>query len=143
MRRVRFKTARGFRSDGGRVSRVAPADPVLKVKSEHLEQAEFVSWFRKTFPEVRIFAIPNGESRSISSASRLKVEGVSAGVPDLFVPEWLLWVEMKRSQGGRVSREQKSWIDYLNIIGHCAIVCAGCSDARDKVMKFVEKGQIP
>ena len=142
MRRVRFKTARGFRSDGRRLPVVAPADPVLKVKSEHLEQAEFVSWFRKTFPEVRIFAIPNGESRSITSASRLKVEGVSAGVPDLFVPEWLLWIEMKRSQGGRVSREQKSWIDYLNIIGHCAIVCAGCGDARDKVMKFVEKGQI-
>lgn len=139
MRRVRFKTARGVRGNGGRLPSMEAADPVLRIKSEHLEQAEFVSWFRKTFPEVRIFAIPNGESRTISSASRLKLEGVSAGVPDLFIPEWLLWVEMKRSQGGRLSREQKSWIDYLNIIGHCAIVCAGCDEAREKVIKFCEK----
>jgi len=139
MRRVRLKTARGFRGDGGRVSVVAPANPVLKPKSEHLEQAEFVAWFRQTFPEIRIFAIPNGESRSISAASRLKVEGVSAGVPDLFVPEWLLWIEMKRSQGGRVSREQKIWLEYLNGIGHCAIVCEGFEEAKEKVTKFREK----
>jgi hypothetical protein len=38
------------------------------------------------------------------------MEGVSPGVPDLFIPDWLLWVEMKREKGGRVSPEQKDWI---------------------------------
>ena len=30
------------------------------VPSEHLEQREFVRWFRQTYKGVRIFAIPNG-----------------------------------------------------------------------------------
>ena len=38
-------------------------DPVL---TEHAEQALFVQWFRRTFPAVRIFAIPNGGGRSRS-----------------------------------------------------------------------------
>ena len=55
----------------------------MVVPTEHEEQREMVRWFRQTYPNVRIFAIPNGEKRSISVAARLKVEGVNAGVPDL------------------------------------------------------------
>ena len=70
-----------------------------------------------------------------------KLEGVSPGVPDLFIPAWNLWVEMKRSVGGRLSAEQKDWISYLQDVGHCAIVCAGCNDAQEKVRQF-EKGSV-
>ena len=47
-------------------------------RSEHLEQREFVSWFRQTFPGVLIHAIPNGGKRGRAEALRLKVEGVVA-----------------------------------------------------------------
>lgn len=105
-------------------------------KSEHEEQREFVQWFRQTFAGVRIFAIPNGGGRSKSEALRLKAEGVSAGVPDLFIPEWSLWVEMKRSSGGSVSAMQKDWIKYLSWIGHACIVARGFEDAKRQIKEM-------
>lgn len=100
--------------------------PVL---SEHIEQREYVQWFRQTYPGVRILAIPNGGARSPATAARLKVEGVCAGVPDLFVPEWGLWVEMKRETGGKVSKDQKDWLEYLDYCGYTVIVGLGKADA--------------
>lgn len=98
--------------------------------SEHLEQREFVSWFRKNHPGVRIFAIPNGGARSLATAGRLKAEGVSAGVPDLFIPAWLVWIEMKRVDGGTLRKKQKDWRDYLASLGHSVIVAHGQEDAK-------------
>jgi hypothetical protein len=84
-----------------------------------------------------IFAIPNGEKRSITVAKRLKAEGVVRGIPDLFIPEWRLWVEMKRKTGGRLSTEQKSMINYLQNIGYTVIVGIGAGDASRQVLEFV------
>ena len=107
-----------------------------RVRSEHLEQREFVSWFRKRWPSVRIFAIPNGGIRGATTGARLKAEGVSAGVPDLYVPAWKLWIEMKRERDYTVSQMQKDWIGYLQEIGDCAIVCRGFNDARTQVLTW-------
>ena len=101
--------------------------------SEHLEQVRLVSWFRKTYPSARIFAIPNGGGRSMAQGAALKAEGVTAGVPDLFVPAWGLWVEMKRSTGGVVSPVQRDWIAYLNGIGHQVIIGRGFEDAKRQI----------
>jgi hypothetical protein len=108
--------------------------PVL---SEHQEQALFVQWFRRTFPDVRIFAIPNGGWRSQAQAAKLKVEGVSAGVPDLLIPDGMIWVEMKRAKGGTVSAEQKDWHSYLRSIGHVVIVGYGADDAKTKTIAIM------
>jgi hypothetical protein len=101
-----------------------------RIPSEHEEQREVVKWFRQTFDGVRIFAIPNGGARSITTATRLKVEGVSAGVPDLYVPAWKIWIEMKRVKGGVVDKSQKDWHDYLKSIGDRVIVCRGADEAK-------------
>ena len=103
------------------------------MESEHLQQVRLVSWFRRTYPGVRIFAIPNGGHRGASQGAALKAEGVQAGVPDLCVPEWLLWVEMKREAGGVVSPVQKDWIEYLESIGHRVIVGRGFEDAKRQI----------
>jgi hypothetical protein len=103
------------------------------VPTEHEEQREFVSWFRRNHPGVRIFAIPNGGARSITTAARLKVEGVTRGVPDLFIPAWDTWVEMKRQKGGRVDEDQKDWHAYLEGIGHHVIIGKGAKDAAEQV----------
>ncbi len=87
-----------------------------------------------------IFAIPNGEKRAISVAKRLKAEGVVRGVPDLYVPAWKLWIEMKRASGGRLSPDQKEMINYLESIGNTVIIGKGASDASKKVLEFMEKG---
>lgn len=119
------------------------ARPVLNeapVRTEHVEQREFVSWFRKTYPAIRILAIPNGSQRSRTTGARLKAEGVVAGVPDLLVPAWNLWIEMKRADGGSVSTQQKDWHRYLESIDHTVLVCAGFSQAKEKVEELVKRG---
>ena len=103
------------------------------MESEHLQQVRLVAWFRRTYPGVRVFAIPNGGARSGVQGAALKAEGVQAGVPDLFVPAWLLWVEMKREAGGVVSLVQKDWISYLESIGHRVIVGRGFEDAKRQI----------
>ena len=115
--------------------RTQPSEPD-RLPSEHLEQREFVSWFRKRWPGVRIIAIPNGGIRGAAAGARLKAEGVSAGVPDLYIPSWKLWIEMKRQRDYTVSQKQRDWIDYLQKIGDCAIVCRGFSDARTQVLTW-------
>ena len=107
-----------------------------RIPTEHEEQREVVKWFRQTHRGVRIFAIPNGGQRSLATAARLKVEGVSAGVPDLHVPAWSLWIEMKRTKGGSVSAEQKDWIAYLEGVKHWCIVGKGADDAKAKITAF-------
>jgi len=107
-----------------------------RIPTEHEEQRELVRWFRQTWPGVRIFAIPNGGHRSPATAGRLKAEGVSSGVPDLFIPAWGLWVEMKRSKGGSLSAEQKDWITYLESVRFCCIVGKGADDAKGKLQAF-------
>ena len=112
-----------------------------KSPSEHQEQVGLVNWFRGRFEGVLIFAIPNGEKRAITVAKRLKAEGVVRGIPDLFIPEWNLWVEMKRVQGGRLSPEQKNMIGYLESIGQTVLVGKGAKHASELILKYIqEKG---
>jgi hypothetical protein len=114
------------------------ADVAGRVPTEHEEQREFVAWFRRQYEGVRIFAIPNGGSRSQREGGRLKLEGVSAGVPDLYIPAWHTWVEMKRQKGGILSAEQKDWRDYLQSIGDTCLVAKGCEDAQRQIIKKIE-----
>jgi hypothetical protein len=104
------------------------------MESEHLQQVRLVSWFRRQYPDIRIFAIPNGGGRSASQGASLKAEGVTPGVPDLFVPAWSMWVEMKREAGGVVSPVQRDWIAYLEGIGHRVIVGKGFEDAKRQIL---------
>lgn len=110
--------------------------------SEDQEQAWFVAWFRKTYPQYRIFAIPNGGGRSKAQGMLLKATGVVSGVPDLMIAAPAgryagLFVEMKVQKGGRVAPEQKDWIAYLESVGYCAKVCNGFEDARRCVEEYM------
>lgn len=59
--------------------------------------------------------------------------GVRRGVPDYLVVipnKGLVFVEMKRIKGGKVSPEQQHWIDQLNqLSGVEAKVCKGAEEA--------------
>jgi len=77
--------------------------------------------------------MPNGGHRGASQGASLKAEGVTPGLPDLFCPEWNLWVEMKREKGGIVSPVQRDWIQYLEGIGHRVIVGRGFEDAKRQI----------
>ena len=84
---------------------------------------------RQTHPGHWLFAIPNGGGRSKGQGGRMKAEGVSAGVPDLYIPSLRLWIEMKRTEGGSVAADQKKWHEYLRGIGDHVEVCRGRDEA--------------
>ena len=106
--------------------------------SETEEQEGFVNWFRSRFPGVLIYAIPNGGHRAMSTAKRLKADGVVSGIPDMHIPAWRLWVEMKRAKGGALSADQKAMIQHLEGIGHKVIVGRGAEDASAQVVAWIK-----
>lgn len=107
--------------------------------SEDHEQMMFVQWFRRTHPGVLIYAIPNGGARHPAVAMKMKCTGVTKGIPDLHVPAWSLWIEIKRQKGGTVSPEQKEQMTYLQSIGHTCLVCAGNEIAQQMTRAFVAR----
>jgi hypothetical protein len=115
----------------------------MNARSESAEQIGFLRWFEASFQGVRIFHIPNGGHRAISVAKKMKEEGVRSGVPDLYVPVWKLWIEMKRTTGGRLSTDQKDWIAYLEGIGDTVIVARGAKDASEQVIAFLQAQRAP
>ena len=52
-------------------------------------------------------------------AFRNKRLGLSPGVPDMLIvyPDKLLFLELKRAKGGKVSLEQADWITSLSMVG--------------------------
>lgn len=111
------------------------------IPTEHQEQVNFVRWFRLQFPRVLIFAIPNGGDRHAAVAAKMRAEGVMPGVPDLFIPDWRLFVEMKRRKGGRVSPEQKKVMEHLEMAGYTCAVARGFDEAMDLAMEHYERNQ--
>lgn len=108
-----------------------------KAMSEDREQMLFIQWFRRTHPDVLIFHIPNGGYRRPSEAARLKAMGVVPGIPDLFIPAWHLFIEMKKEKGGIVSNAQKECIKHLQRVSYCVIIGTGFEDARLKTIDFI------
>jgi len=106
-----------------------------RIPSEHEEQRAFIEVWRKAgLPP--IFAIPNGGKRSATAAAKLKLEGVTKGVPDLYCPELALWIEFKRRKGGGLSKEQRQWRQHLEELGHRVIVPRGAHQAIEMVKEF-------
>jgi hypothetical protein len=103
-----------------------------------MEQQGLVFWFRQRFPDVVIFAIPNGGYRDMHTAKSLRLEGVLSGVPDLYIPCWKLWVEVKTKNGGVVSEAQYKMIDYLRGIGDTVFIAKGAEDGSRQILKFYE-----
>jgi hypothetical protein len=113
-----------------------------KVPNEHIEQVQFVQWFRLAHPECFIFAIPNGEYRAMTVAKRLKAEGVVSGVPDLLalLPNArALFIEMKRQKGGTLSASQKELIERIKSLGFDVLVCRGALDAKNQIEGYMNE----
>lgn len=95
-------------------------------------------------PELkRMFHIPNGGSRHIAEASKLKAMGVKSGVPDIHLPISRhgfkgLWIELKRIKPpGIVSDEQEDWLAFLSEEGYDTRVCYGWEEARDVLLWYL------
>lgn len=110
------------------------------LSTEHAEQCVVVDYCR--LRKVPVFAIPNGGTRNKAEAAKLKAEGVSAGVPDLFIPVPTadyhgLFIEMKYGKG-RTSKEQDEWLELLHKNGYLAQVCYGADSAMEVIDTYLQ-----
>lgn len=115
--------------------------------SESGHQQALMCWSQQNlikYPELKwLTAIPNGGYRDKITAGKLKAEGVKPGVPDLLLlvkrgKFACLWIEMKKPEVGKLSKEQKEWLDQAKSQGHAAWVCFGWEQARNALVNYLE-----
>lgn len=84
--------------------------------------------------------VPNGGSRNVIEATKLKRMGVKKGVPDILIFDQCIHdglhytgvaIELKRQNGGRVTQEQNYWHAALDARGWLVRVCKGADQARE------------
>ena len=110
----------------------ARVSPGATIPSEHQSQSAVISWWalncgRHGLPRFSLFAIPNGGARDAITGSKLKQEGVRAGIPDLMLAVRRdnsagLFIEMKKPRN-YASAEQKEVIEYLHGAGYVCEIC--------------------
>lgn len=108
--------------------------------SEDREQEVFISWFRLTYKNFFVFSIPNGGSRNIIEASKLKRTGATAGIPDLAIlmpNSKMIFIEMKKSKGGVLSKSQKDIIPKIENLGFTVLIGYGFLDAKSKFENYL------
>ena len=130
----------GKKGGGGGLSSLGPA------ATESMEQQCLMKWTHYNlgrWPQLRLlYHIPNEGRRSQTTGGRLKAEGMKRGVPDLCLPVakggWhALYIELKRRDGGRVSQEQKEWLDALAEAGNRAVICRGWEEAAQEIEAYL------
>jgi hypothetical protein len=124
---------------------------IKKIVDEHTEQVNYFKMLEnlrgKYTQLILAHSIPNGGLRNKAVAKKLKDEGVKSGVPDIFIPipkdgYHGLYIEMKKTKQWHISDNQKFWLNYLNEIGYCAIVCRGAIEAFESTKNYLD-GSIP
>lgn len=105
---------------------------------------EWAKWQKGKYPELELmYHIPNEGKRSFSSGKRLVAEGLKKGVPDICLPAARcgyhgMYIEMKRSKGGKATKEQLWWQDRLTKQGYYAVICRGWEEAAAEILKYLK-----
>lgn len=95
-------------------------------QESRLQQA-CIKWVRYQYPDLIIYAIPNGGKRNAVTGAILKAEGVLAGVADLFVAKATkdyhgLYIEMKTAKG-RQADSQRAFEEAVTREGYRYELC--------------------
>jgi hypothetical protein len=120
---------------------VKRGDSASSVRSEYVEQAQFAEWLDRNYPVLLWSASAGGMRTSIGTATKMKRMGYKRGIPDIQIFEPVgekkgLFIELKRTQGGTVSSEQKVWLEKLNKRGYVAVVAKGFEQAKEVVKLY-------
>lgn len=127
------------------LAKIPYGSPEYQAASEQLHQIAFLEFLRLRYPPLAsvVFAIPNGGSRNKVEASKMKLEGVRAGVPDLFIPypfngKHGLYLEFKNMNvSARPSEKQVAYISLMRKLGYDAWCVHGWAQGRDAVMYYL------
>ena len=117
------------------------------VPTEEEEQTALFEWAalcKGKYPGLELmFHIPNGGKRSKAEAARFKAAGVKRGVPDIFLPVPMhgyhgLYIEMKRSDGGKPSDQQVLWMKKLHDQGYAVVITHGFDRAVIAIQMYYD-----
>lgn len=117
-----------------------------RVPTEEQEQIALFNWaamMEYRYPELRyMYHVPNGGYRNKAEAGRFKAQGVKSGVPDIVLPAARgqyhgLYIELKRTEGGKLSADQRDWLEFLTAQGYFAAVCKGCDEAIQTIENYL------
>ena len=91
-----------------------------------------------------LWAIPNGGARHIGTAIKLKQEGVTAGVADLFlmIPAnglHGLFIEMKADKSARLQQNQEQFLTLAESMGYGAEVAYGFEEGQKIIQKYLHE----
>ena len=120
--------------------------------AEHKIQVESVDWFRLNYPDLLLFAIPNGAKfggdKFLASLewARLEAEGAIPGTADLLlaVPSGDLgglFIEMKAGKKGRQSDTQKEFEQAAIRGGYGYALCLSVRDFQNAVRQYLATGE--
>jgi len=121
-------------------------DCTVQIISESAQQISLFRWAElqsAKYPELNLmFHIPNGGKRNITTAKRLKAEGVKAGVPDIClpVPKGIyhgLYIELKVN-GNKATDNQNRWLAALTAQGYYCTVCYGWEEASEVILNYIK-----
>jgi len=111
--------------------------------SESQHQKAFFEWLSH-YPNIRslTFAIPNGGRRDAREARNLKLQGVTAGVPDIFIAipskEFNgLFLELKAGKN-KTTKNQDIMIYKLRENGYKVEVCYGWEEAKNVCVDYLD-----
>lgn len=105
-----------------------------RAPSEDFEHKRLLLFLEQGEREGRwVYSHIASESKSKSQRIRNAQMGLKKGLPDFIIvtPTKVLFVELKRKTGGRVSPEQTAWIAAFNGAGCPAAVCKGFTEAKE------------
>lgn len=99
-----------------------------------------VKWFKLSYPEAIIFAIPNGGSRHLFEAKKMKDEGVLSGVADLQIitNNKTFFIEMKTPKG-RQNENQKVFQSKVEKLGFKYLICRSFEEFQNIVKNETKK----
>jgi len=117
------------------------------IQTEYQEQCDLIRWcehMREAGHDIRFYSNNNGvRIENIVRAVMLKRSGTRPGLPDLefIVNNFMFKIEMKDSGGGRLSKEQK---EYIELMSRCTNgvpvhVCNGAAEAIKVINDYLNK----
>lgn len=114
------------------------------MKNNHKEDDEQKALFQYAAYNKELewyLAVPNGGKRNIREATRLKSQGVKAGVHDTFLPKARgiyhgLWLELKIGKNKLSEKQNKFAIDMVDE-GYCVCVCYSSAEAIKAIKTYM------
>lgn len=112
----------------------------VKCPTETYEAARLVDYLRHK--NIAFTHVAN-ETSSRRQAIKNKQMGLSPGFPDyvILLPGKILFLELKRKRGGRISPEQKEWLKRLNEVcptASVATVANGFEEAKKQIEELLK-----